>query len=328
MPATKKSKKTAKPKMTRKDRYAKVLAQVTDLMDDAKGFWTKPWISIPPHNATTGRPYRGINSVVLWFLSSMRGASSNGWLTYKQAVSIGGNVKKGEKGVTVMFWQRLMVDDKDENGTLTGEKKPIFHQKLYTVFHVDQCEGLKENRIKTPAIHRMISENATPAERLENAILFCDSVGADYTEHNGDRACYNFVKDTVALPSRSLFTNDAAYIATRFHELGHWTGHETRLDRGDFSAFGTEKYAREELVAEFVSAILCSMLGVEGNGLQHPEYLAHWRERCSDDPGVIVNAGQRAQKAVDHLIEQAEKNGFQFEPEPEEIEEVEEKVAA
>lgn len=300
-------------KLSRQDKYKRILDQVAGLMDDATGFWAKPWSCIPPHNASSGKVYRGINTIVLWFISSLS-YGSNGWLTYKQAKDLGGSVKKGERGITVIYWQPLRVAEKDENGEETGETKTIFFEKLYTVFNVEQCEGIDESKLKAPkGFKSFVRTEAEHPERVERAIEFCNSVGAKYNEvKTGDRACYRPSTDEIELPDRSLFMSDAAYLSTRFHELGHWTGHDSRLDRSLCTKKGTEDYAQEELVAEFASAILCSLFGIEGNGLQHPEYLAVWRSRCSDDPKVVIHAGQRAQKAVDYLIEQAEKSGYEF----------------
>lgn len=266
---------------------------------DAK--WKCPWSRNLPYNASTGKVYRGINL----FITAFSGFSSAGWLTFNQAKALGGFVRGGEKGTTICYWQILEKTEENDKGEDETKKIPLL--KTYTIFNLTQIEGLNEAKLKTSGFLVSKVDDPTDAECIESALAFCNGVGAEI-RHGGERAAYNYGADRIMLPNRDTFVNDSAYVSTFAHELGHWTGAKERLDRDLANSFGTEKYAKEELVAELTAAFVCGIFGIEGT-LQHPEYIAHWLKACGSQPNLVMSAATQAQKAIDFLLEAASKNG-------------------
>jgi len=229
-----------------------VTSRILDQLKAGVVPWKQPWTGggskLMPQNATTGRGYSGVNVLLLWIRAQECGYTDAKWLTFKQALDAGGHVRKGERGVRVVFVSTFEKDG--ENGP---ERIPFL--KSFTVFNVAQCEGLQ-------------LEAATPREpkhqdaRDDDAELFMTSTGA--TIHHGEgRAYYKPSTDAIMLPEFETFTSAGAYYATAFHELGHWTGAPHRLDRQFGRKFGDDAYAAEELVAELTSAFCCAELAIE-----------------------------------------------------------------
>jgi antirestriction protein ArdC len=256
--------------------------------------WVKPWSATPgkniPHNAATGRPYSGCNVVLLW-LSQGRFATPR-FMTFKQAQSLGGNVRKGEHGFTVYFVKPVTAKAKE------GEDKGRAFTMLraYTVFNVDQCENL-------PA--KILSPESKPPrntdERDATMDEFIAATGADYREgFGGDRAFYATGPDYVAMPAFEAFNSAASYYATAFHELAHWTGNDKRLNREFGKRFGDKAYAAEELVAELSAAFLCAEFDVDGE-LRHAGYIENWIALLKADNRAFFTAASAAQKAADYL---------------------------
>lgn len=253
--------------------------------------WRKPWKNGgAPRNLVTGKPYRGLNI----FLTTMQGYHSPYWLTFKQAQERGGQIRKGEKGTPVIFWNWAQRQVEGENGTT--EEKEIPFMRYYTVFNLQQIDGLQLNHEEANAFAPVVSCE----EVIKNMPL------APKIEHGFDKACYVPSLDIVRMPPRSAFKGEAGYYATLFHEITHSTGHTSRLDRKGITeknAFGSEEYSKEELVAELGAAFLCGHTGIEQETIENiAAYIAGWRERLSADKRLIISAAAQAQRAADFIL--------------------------
>jgi antirestriction protein ArdC len=272
------------------DLYQNVTAGIIKNLEAGTVPWTRPWKnsrvtkgSMMPHNFATGRPYSGINVPILWGTAADHGYDEHSWLTYQQATAAGGQVRKGEKACTVVFTKKLAFKEDDE----TTRKVSMLRQ--FFVFNVAQIDGLKEPEI-----------NPEPPEAREaKTEAFVQKTGA-IIKHGGNKACYIPSLDFVALPDFNQFKSPQHYYATALHELGHWSGAKSRLDRELQGRFGTRKYAAEELVAELTAAFLCAHLGIVGE-LRHAEYIASWIELLKSDDRAIFTASSKASQAADFL---------------------------
>jgi antirestriction protein ArdC len=269
-----------------KDIQEKVTAQIISALESGTAPWRKPWKgSAAPHNVTTGKPYQGIN----WFLLSMMGGG--GFLTYKQAQSLGGNVRKGEKGNPIIFWN--FIEKKKAN----GEMGKVAFLRSYTVFSVSQCEGLE-----LPAPE---GEGETvpfvPIERAEETIA---KTGAEIS-HGGNRAFYRPSTDQIQMPDKEAFHAPEEYYSTAFHELAHWTGHTSRLARKgieDVAAFGSATYSKEELIAEMGAAFLCAEHGIDSTLENSAAYLQGWIKALKGDSTLAISAAGAASKAANFIL--------------------------
>jgi antirestriction protein ArdC len=260
-----------------------------------------------PRNLISKRDYRGVNVFLLHAMMF----ESPFWLTFNQAKELGGYVKKGERACPVVFWKRLQVDDSAEP---TG-KKAVPFLRYYSVFNLAQCEEIPASAI--PALGGSKREHSpiTEAERIVSAMPRKPEV-----LHGGDRACYCPRPDRVDMPKPENFRSSADYYAVLFHELTHSTGHESRLNRkgvsgsdGEWSAFGSTPYAREELVAEMGAAFLAGHAGIVERTINNSAaYVQSWLERLKDDRRLVVQAAAQAQKAADFIL------GRQWAEKPEE----------
>ncbi|MCX7179593.1 MAG: zincin-like metallopeptidase domain-containing protein, partial [Proteobacteria bacterium] len=234
------------------------------------------------------KAYRGINTIILWVSAAARGYTSGRWITYKQAQSIGAQVRKGEKGTHIAVYKPWELRETNSSGQEETRLVPVL--RTYTVFAVEQCDG-----IELPAAPETIEPIAT-RHAAADAIMAQAKVN-----HGGDRAFYSPSIDQITLPVQAAFVDSCSYYATALHELTHWTGHKSRCARDFQNRFGTQGYAREELVAELGAAYLCAHLNIEGK-LQHAEYLASWLEVLKSDKKAIFTAASAAQKAVDYAL--------------------------
>ncbi len=282
------------------DVYNRVTSKIIADLERGNLTWLQPWqaghaageISRPLR--VTGKPYRGINIVMLWASAMENGFSCPIWLTYKQAVELDGQVRKGEKGSLVVYADTLTkieTDDKGEN-----RKTEIPFMKGYTVFNAEQIDNLPAHFYARPdAAQREIS-------RQETAEQFFAASGGTIL-HGGSRAFYSPTNDVVQMPKIETFRDTESYYATLAHEMTHWTRHETRLNR-DFGLkrFGDEGYAMEELVAEIGAAFLCADLGITPETREdHAAYIASWLKVLKQDKRAIFTAASHAQRAVEHL---------------------------
>lgn len=282
------------------DLYERVTAQIVASLEQGVKPWLKPWSAATPGNAVrplraNGQPYRGINVLMLWGAAADRGYACPVWMTFKQALELGGCVRKGEHGSLVVYastFTRTGTDDK------TGEEseRDIPFLKGYTVFNVEQIDGLPE-RFLAPA-------PALPAglEQIERAEAFAAATGA-VIRHGGNRAFFSPSADFVQMPPLQAFRDAESYYATLAHELTHWTGHKSRLDRTFGKRFGDRAYAFEELVAELGSAFLAADLALTPEPRpDHAGYLANWLDVLKADKRAIFTAASHAQRAADFLI--------------------------
>jgi antirestriction protein ArdC len=285
----------------RADRRADVYARVTDTLIEQleKGVlpWVKPWSAGKPagqpvrHN---GVAYRGINTLLLWLSALDHGFSASTWMTFKQAVELGGMVRKGEKGSLVVFAKTYTKTSTNDAGEDIESDIPFM--KGYTVFNTEQIEGLPERYAVPPGNPER--STITPDASAE---AFFARTGADI-RHGGRRAFYQPSADFVQLPEIQAFESAEAYSATKGHELVHWTGHERRIPRTFGTRFGEADYAFEELIAEIGSAFLCADLGITPVVRpDHAAYLACWLAVLKADKRAIFTAASHAQRAVDYL---------------------------
>jgi antirestriction protein ArdC len=285
---------------SRQDVYSRVTAKIIADLERGVRTWMKPWsggntegrITTPlRHN---GVPYRGVNILLLWSEAIECGYSSSRWMTYRQALELGGHVRKGEHGSLVVFADLFKKTEEGEGGEEIERQIPYL--KGYTVFNVDQIEELPEGYYDRPQVRgdRMLL--------IEQAEKFFKATGAT-VRHGGNKAFYAPGPDLIQLPIPEAFVNAESYAAVKAHELTHWTKHESRLAR-DFGRkhWGDEGYAREELVAELGAAFLCSALGITPEVREdHAAYLGNWLTILKGDKRAIFAAAAHAQRACDYL---------------------------
>jgi antirestriction protein ArdC len=259
--------------------------------------WRQPWsgkgFGVMPRNALTQRAYSGANVILLWSRAQESGFQAPLWLTFKQALELGGNVRKGEKGETVIYVSKVIRQEDD------GTKRAIPFLKAYCVFNVAQCDNLPA-KIVDPSSE---ARKANPGQRDELADAFMASTGAD-VRHGEARAYFSPGADFVNLPAFETFKSASRYYATAFHELGHWTGADKRLGRTFGKRFGDRAYAVEELVAELTSAFLCGEFGFDNDGAD-ADYIATWIKLLTEHEKVIVAAAAAASRAVEFMRETA-----------------------
>lgn len=244
-----------------------------------------------PVNLKTGKAYSGINVLLLWGTAQERGYSSNYWLTFKQAKELGGNVKKGEKATTGVFWGSRELEETNDNGE-TETRKAGFAKAFY-VFNLDQIEGI----VAPDAAPKGSEWNAH-----EQAEALIKASGARIIE-GGNQAFYRPSTDEIHMPDRVRFENAENFYAVNFHELTHWSGHSSRCDRDLKNRFGDEAYAMEELVAELGAAFLCAETGINGRIEGHANYIKSWLKVLKNDPRAIVTAASKASQAAQYLID-------------------------
>ena len=266
--------------------------------------WRKPWSGgidvgavTMPRNAVTARQYSGINVLLLWSKADSCGYADPRWLTFKQALELGGNVRKGEKGTEIVFVSKVAREDKRN----PGETVFIPFLKSYWVFNVAQCDNLAklgQVTFERPA-------NVSRHERDATIDEFVASTGAELRHHEA-RAYYRPAPhgDFINMPALATFESAHAYYAILFHELGHWTGAEQRLNRVKGKRFGDRAYAYEELVAELTAAFVCAEFGID-NHEQNAAYLASWLKGLTDllvaNDRAIVSAAADASRAVEFM---------------------------
>jgi antirestriction protein ArdC len=291
--------------MAREDRtgrqslYAEVTGRVIAELEQGRLPWVRPWDASAcgctmPANAVTGRRYSGINVLILWAAVIGGGYASQGWLTFRQALAAGGHVRKGERGTTVCYADKFTPRREEEQARDDDrEARIVAFLKRFTVFNVDQCEGLPKAMLRVPEV-------AAEAEILPQVATLIEASGAD-VRIGGGEAYYAPSGDYVAVPPQAAFHEPINWYRTTLHELGHWTGHASRLDRNQRGRFGSADYAREELVAEMASAFACASLSIEPT-VRHADYVGAWLAVLREDEKAIVRAASAASKAADFLL--------------------------
>lgn len=260
--------------------------------------WERPW-----HGGegaishSTGKPYSLLNQFIL--------ARNGEYITYNQCKAEGGKVKKGAKGMPVVFWKQIVVEDTDP---ATGEKKQkrIPMLRYYTVFHIDDCEGISA-KYATDAAPRIHANPDAEAEAIVTDYANRERMTINRTEAS-NRAFYSPTFDYVTVPTIEQFDATAEYYSTLFHEITHSTGHSSRLARFEGNAknaaFGSTEYSKEELVAEIGAASLVNHCGLETRSSfrNSAAYIQSWLEALRNDPTMIVAAAGKAEKAINYIL--------------------------
>lgn len=283
--------------------HERIAEQLIEQLKEGRAPWQRPWGTdggdYLPTNAATGKRYKGVNAIALM----AQGHDDQRWLTYKQAEAMGAQVRKGEKGTGIIYWKF-----EDEQALKDAQGKPIKNdagetmkmkvqlerpRPFYaTVFNAEQIDGLPP----------LAAREARPFSQHGRAETIMANSGVKIIEAPGDRAYYRPATDEIRLPRRDQFTSEAGFYATALHELGHATGHASRLDRDLNGGFGSQKYAKEELRAEIASMIVGSELGTGHDPSHHVAYVASWIEVLTEQPLEIMRACADAEKIRDHVL--------------------------
>lgn len=300
------TKKNINNKADKQPLYEIIAAKLIEQLQAGTAPWQQPWQPGEPHslmpmNPTTGKRYKGLNAIHLM----AQDRSDARWMTYQQAVAAGAQVRKGEKGTLIQYWKFSEEQDRldeqgrpvrDENGHKIKETVPLERPRTFlaTVFNAEQIDGLPP---------RQVHPEAQPQwDAVARAGHILNVSRARILHVNGDRAFYRPSTDTITLPARQQFTRADAYYATALHELGHWTGHESRLNRDLSHPFGSEAYAKEELRAEIASMMVGDALGIGHDPGQHAAYVASWIKVLKEDPIEIYRAASDAEKIHEYVL--------------------------
>ena len=271
--------------------------------------WRKPWATSSglPKNIISGKEYRGVNLILL-----NQQYSSPYWMTYKQAVDKGGNVRKGEKSSLCVFWKLNYLQGTGGTGgtdpevvtpvtRVTPEKQYIRNApilKYYNLFNMEQCDGIESPTQEVPTYQ------FTPIEKAEQIV----SGMKDRPEisYGGNRASYSPVMDSIRMPYEDRFEKSEEFYSVLFHELGHASGHRSRLARKEVmeaNEFGAESYGAEEMCAEFCSSYLCQVAGISNQTVElAASYIDNWLKVIRKDKKMLVVAAARAQAAADFIL--------------------------
>jgi antirestriction protein ArdC len=280
---------------TTRDVHQEVTDRIVAAIERGTLPWQCDWLQGGLPRRATGEQYRGINLLLLGMVAADRGYASPTWVTFNQAKALGGCVRKGERGSPVVFFKRLEKTETAADGS--EEVRGIPMLRAYTVFNVDQVDGLPTG-YGAPAPIAL-----EPKARDLAAEAALRSSGADIREDGGTRAYYSRRDDTIHLPAFDRFKDTGGFLATMTHELVHWTGAPSRLDRTKGERFGDAAYAFEELVAEIGAAFTCARLGVAGDHIEsHAAYVANWLTVFRDDKRAIFRAAALAQSAADRIL--------------------------
>jgi len=276
---------------------AKLIEQIEKVQASGGDTWQFPWhrTTSMPKNGISNHVFSGMNPFVLMLSADEKGYTSNKWATYNQWQSVGGQVRKGEKGTQILAPVFKKVKDPD-----TGkEETKLVNWRTYSVFNLEQIEGINPDDYKDDP--KELLDEAARVEKVDKAF---SAVGAEIETGDGSSAHYSPSKDKVVMPPFAYFKTPEGYYATLGHELVHWTGHTSRLDRPNMNRFGTPEYAREELVAELGAAFLMANFGLSAEPREdHAHYLANWLKVLREEPKALQEAAREAQKASKLLIE-------------------------
>jgi antirestriction protein ArdC len=273
--------------MKKSDTYEIVTNAIIEGLKSGNVAWKRPWSVIRPCNPSSGTKYSGLNLLLL----SMSTFADPRWMTCNQINKMGGRIKKGEKGTPIVFWKQVSYED-DKTGK--AGSYPVLKQ--FYVFNVEQTEGLD-----LPPIEEL--KDNQRIERCEEVVQEMPLVPE--IRHGGNRACYSPYGDWVQMPIIESFAKSEAYYATLFHELGHATGHESRLARPEVMQISTldkEGYSREELVAELTAAFLCQEIGIDNDTENTQAYIQGWLKVLNNDPKMVVQAAGLAGKAANFIM--------------------------
>lgn len=279
-----------------RDIYAEVTNRIVAALEAGITPWIRPWsvdFDPTPINAVSRRSYRGINSVLLTLEAQTRGYSRSAWLTYRQATEVGGQVRRGESGTTVIFYKLADLPHTATVERIEEDRRAnvVPFLRSFVVFNIAQIKGLPANLKVKEAQASWDPHQAADAVLVESRA---------HIRHGGAEAYYSPLDDRIQLPERGCFPNASSYYATALHELVHWTGHAGRLNRNLGRRFGEAAYAMEELVAEMGSAFLCASCYLEGH-LRHANYIGNWLQVLKGDKRAVFAAAAKAQQATDFI---------------------------
>jgi len=283
---------------TKKNVYDIATEKILEHLEKGTVPWRKPWQplngGIAPQNYASKRVYRGLN----FFLLAMTGEGY--FMTFRQVKKAGGNIRKGAKSMPVFFWNWIYLDAdgkkvKDEADAY--EKRA--YMKFYRVFGASDIEGIEFEYPEGPELQQH--------ERIERCEAIVAGTGANVISKDKNRAWYRPATDEVNIPDLEQFRTPESYYGTTFHELGHWTGHKSRLDRFNEETptqFGDRDYSQEELVAEMTSAFLCAHAGIDTDEEieQSAAYIDNWIKALKGNSRLVVYAAAQAQKAADYIL--------------------------
>lgn len=293
----------------KRDYRQEVTDNIIKMLEQGTAPWQKPWKSGAlemPFNPTSERQYRGANAINLMAVGVSKGYDDPRWMTYRQAQENGWQVREGEKGTPIEYWEfrkgpareehdRTPMDgDSQQPGNKRNDGPSVLH-RIYSVFNAKQIDGVPEHE---PKQHPEFEIVQAGENILQNS-------GAEILHDQDDRAFYNRASDRIHLPPRAAFKSAADYYGTALHELGHWTGHPTRLDRETLNSsknFGDANYAREELRAELASVFLTAERGIPHDPGHHAAYVGSWITALQDDKNEIFRAAKDAHRAADFVL--------------------------
>jgi antirestriction protein ArdC len=292
---------SSRPGSGRPSLYDEITSKIIADLEGGCVPWVQPWGTAAakaplamPRNAATGRQYSGINILILWGAVVAQGFPGQGWLTFRQALAAGGNVRKGERGTTVVYADRFIPDDERKRAREAGEDaQAIPFLKRFTVFNTAQCENLPDDiaAVTPPRSPGLIEPTVEALIR---------ATGIDF-RIGGNRAFYVPLHDYVQVPPPQAYFEPINWHRTALHELGHASGHASRLGRDLTGSFGSRKYAFEELVAELNAAFCCASLGIVPT-VRHADYIGSWLEVLREDNRAIIRAASAASKAADYIL--------------------------
>jgi antirestriction protein ArdC len=287
----------------KRDHRRGVTDSIIRMLEDGVAPWQKPWEgSAMPFNPTTERPYRGGNALHLLATGIGREYADPRWMTYKQAAEQGWQVRGGERGTHIEFWEvKERSNEKEAGPDQNGGESPakengqrLIH-RVYTVFNAKQIDGIPEYQPK----------QRTPFEAVQAGERILANSGARIEHDQRDDAFYNRRSDSIHLPPKDAFKDAPGYYGTALHELAHWTGHPSRLNRPTLSEsyrFGDLNYAKEELRAELASVFMAAELGVPHDPANHAAYVASWIKALREDKNEIFRAAHEASAATDFVL--------------------------
>jgi antirestriction protein ArdC len=282
-------------KSTMKDLYTDVTNRIIAALEQGTPPWVCPWQDggALPLNLVTGKAYRGVNVPILFIEAATRPYPDHRWLTFRQAQALGAHVRKGEHGTAIVFYRLRAIGEAPGDATAPEPATPraIPLLKTYIVFNAHQLDDLPERYVLQPPVTWQPIEAAERLIQQSNAVIV----------HGGPQAFYRPSDDCIQLPPQTGFAQPEAYYATALHELCHWTGHPSRLNRVLGRRHGIEAYAYEELIAEMGAAFLCAHCGLS-SGLQHASYIDAWLDALRRDKRLIFVAAGAAQKAADFVV--------------------------
>ena len=280
--------------MAKKDIYQEITNQIIADLEKGTPIWEQPWrkgFLGFPINVFSKSFYSGINTLILWLRQSRTGFETSQWLSFLQVKKLGGSIKKGERATAIIFYKKLVIVDEENE-----EEKTIPFLKTHSVFNLSQTEGLEH------LIKKFSSKEKPNFKDVERAEKLIKESKANIAFAPIDRACYLPIEDKILIPKKKQFKTQEGYYSTAFHELSHWTGHKSRLNRAVRNKQGSKAYAFEELIAEISASFVCCHLGFEYS-TQHSAYIKSWLEVLKEDKKAIFRASSQAQKATEFILE-------------------------